>query len=70
VAMRAVRGDPAHLPRGHRAGRPAPGSRDDPAAGDGPHFGKVLDVAMLVLTGGRERTEAEYAGLFEAGATG
>jgi O-methyltransferase domain len=36
--------------------------------GDEPHFGKVLDVAMLVLTGGRERTEAEYRALFrEAG---
>jgi hypothetical protein len=34
--------------------------------GDEPHFGKVLDVAMLVLTGGRERTEAEYAELFAA----
>jgi O-methyltransferase domain len=33
--------------------------------GDEPHFGKVLDVAMLVITGGRERTEAEYAGLLE-----
>jgi len=33
--------------------------------GDEPHFGKVLDVAMLVVTGGRERTEAEYAGLLE-----
>jgi hypothetical protein len=33
--------------------------------GDAPHFGKVLDVAMLVLTGGRERTEAEYCRLFE-----
>jgi hypothetical protein len=34
--------------------------------GDEPHFGKVLDVAMLVLTGGRERTEAEYGALLEA----
>jgi hypothetical protein len=33
--------------------------------GDEPHFGKVLDVAMLVITGGRERTESEYAGLLE-----
>jgi hypothetical protein len=32
--------------------------------GDEPHFGKVLDVAMLVLTGGRERTQAEYGELF------
>jgi hypothetical protein len=34
--------------------------------GDEPHFGKVLDVAMLVLTGGRERTETEYGELFAA----
>jgi SAM-dependent methyltransferase len=34
--------------------------------GDEPHFGKVLDVAMLVLTGGRERTEEEYAALLDA----
>ncbi|HEX7297588.1 MAG TPA: methyltransferase [Solirubrobacteraceae bacterium] len=33
--------------------------------GDEPHWGKVLDVAMLVVTGGRERTEDEYAALFE-----
>lgn len=29
-----------------------------------PAFGKFLDIAMLSLTGGRERTEAEYATLF------
>jgi len=29
-----------------------------------PSFGKFLDIAMLSLTGGRERTEAEYAALF------
>ena len=28
--------------------------------GDIPHPGKLLDMAMLVLTGGQERTEAEY----------
>jgi len=26
----------------------------------------VLDIAMLVVTGGRERTEAEYRELFDA----
>ena len=31
--------------------------------GDAPHPGKVLDIAMLVLPGGQERTEAEYASL-------
>lgn len=36
-----------------------------PAAG--PHPAKVLDVVMLTLTGGRERTRDEYAALFEAG---
>jgi hypothetical protein len=29
----------------------------------GPHFGKSLDITMLAVTGGRERTEAEYAAL-------
>lgn len=29
-------------------------------AGDVPHPGKMLDVLMLVVTGGQERTEAEY----------
>jgi hypothetical protein len=35
--------------------------------GAGPHPAKVLDVVMLALTGGRERTRDEYASLFEAG---
>jgi hypothetical protein len=29
----------------------------------GPHFGKTLDVIMLAITGGRERTAREYATL-------
>ncbi|GLS23521.1 methyltransferase [Labrys miyagiensis] len=29
-------------------------------AGDTPHFGKLLDMVMLVLPGGQERTEEEY----------
>ncbi|WP_427912842.1 methyltransferase [Ramlibacter sp. MMS24-I3-19] len=33
----------------------------------GPHPAKVLDVVMLALTGGRERTANEYAALFQAG---
>lgn len=32
----------------------------------GPHFGKTLDVIMLAVTGGRERTEAEHAALLQA----
>lgn len=31
--------------------------------GDEPHPAKLLDLEMLLLTGGRERTEAEYAAL-------
>jgi hypothetical protein len=30
-------------------------------AGDTPHTGKMLDMGMLVVTGGQERTEAQYA---------
>jgi hypothetical protein len=32
-------------------------------AGDIPHPGKILDMVMLVLPGGQERTESEYAAL-------
>jgi hypothetical protein len=32
--------------------------------GNGPHWGKMLDMNMLVLTPGRERTEAEFRELF------
>jgi hypothetical protein len=32
----------------------------------GPHPSKVLDVVMLTLTGGRERTRAEYEALMDA----
>jgi hypothetical protein len=34
--------------------------------GDKPFFGKWLDLHMLVLLGGRERTAAEYDALFRA----
>ena len=29
-------------------------------AGDTPHLGKMLDITMLVVVGGQERTETEY----------
>ena len=32
--------------------------------GDGPSFSKHMDVHMMVMTGGRERTESEYARLY------
>jgi hypothetical protein len=32
----------------------------------GPHFGKTLDIIMLAVTGGRERTAARYAALLAA----
>jgi hypothetical protein len=32
----------------------------------GPHFGKTLDIIMLAVTGGRERTEAQHAVLLSA----
>jgi hypothetical protein len=34
--------------------------------GNGPSFGKLLDLAMLALPGGQERTEEEYRALYEA----
>ena len=35
--------------------------------GNAPHFGKFFDLTMLVMTGGRERTEKEFAALLRAG---
>jgi hypothetical protein len=35
-------------------------------AGNGPFFGKLSDVNMLVMTHGRERTKTEYAALLSA----
>jgi hypothetical protein len=35
------------------------------STGDTPHLGKILDGIMLALTGGQERTEAEYRALLE-----
>jgi hypothetical protein len=35
------------------------------APGNKPQWGKLLDINMLVLTGGRERTKREFAGLFK-----
>jgi hypothetical protein len=34
--------------------------------GDGSWFGKLLDLHMMVVAGGLERTEAEYRQLFAA----
>ena len=34
--------------------------------GDGQAFGKLLDLQMMVVFGGLERTEAEYRRLFAA----
>jgi O-methyltransferase domain/Dimerisation domain len=36
--------------------------------GDTPHRGKLLDMVMLAITGGQERTEAEYADLLRRAA--
>jgi hypothetical protein len=37
------------------------------APGNAPSFGKILDLEMLTILTGRERTEAEFAALFQAG---
>ena len=34
------------------------------APGNGPDFGKLIDLEMMLLPGGRERTAAEFAALF------
>jgi hypothetical protein len=36
------------------------------APGNDPDFGKILDLEMLVMPGGKERTEAEFRALFAA----
>ena len=33
--------------------------------GSEPHFSKFMDLIMLTMTGGRERTAAEYGALLE-----
>ena len=33
--------------------------------GDAPHLGKMLDIIMLAIPGGQERTEPEYRVLLE-----
>ena len=33
---------------------------------DSPHFGKFLDLVMMVMNGGRERTEGEFRSLLAA----
>jgi hypothetical protein len=35
------------------------------AKGNKPDWGKLLDINMLVLTGGQERTREQFAALFE-----
>lgn len=35
-------------------------------AGNEPHVGRLIDLNMMVMTGGAERTEAEYAHLLRA----
>lgn len=35
--------------------------------GNEPNFAKLLDLAMLVIPGGQERTESEYRSLFARG---
>jgi hypothetical protein len=34
--------------------------------GNAPYLHKLMDINMLVMTGGRERTAAEYGSLFQA----
>ena len=47
----------------YEARRPTADRRDGVPDGDTPHRGKLLDMAMLAITGGQERTEADYADL-------
>lgn len=36
------------------------------AEAPGPHFGKLVDIIMLAVTGGRERTQSQFAALLAA----
>ena len=59
-----ARVDPRPCPRGDRArGQAARSSRWSMPADDTPHPAHMLDITMMLLTGGEERTEDEYAEL-------
>ena len=51
---------PQQLPQGHETGVQAAHRGVCPAEGDEPHIGKLLDMTMLAVTGGEERTASEY----------
>ena len=36
-----------------------------PEDGDGPHSGKLVDLWLMLLVGGRERTASQYADLLQ-----
>ena len=64
LVRRRRRPHPRQLPPRDGAGRPRPGCRDLVPPGNAPDPIKVMDVNMLVVTGGRERTADEFAALF------
>ena len=45
--------------------QPAVARIDNAARQAEPHPGKIIDIVMLVMPGGQERTTAEYATLLE-----
>ena len=62
---RARAGDSSQLQEGDERGRASASGRQHAVApGDAPHWGKMLDINMMVLTGGMERTEEEFRDLF------
>ena len=56
----------AALPTRHSRSRASADRRSDLPEGDAPHHGKLMDLLMLTVTGGRERTADEFATLLAA----
>ncbi len=53
------------MPRGDEPGRPHPRRRRRRPPAETPDWGKLLDIQMMVVVPGKERTKEEFAALFK-----
>ena len=58
-------GHPGQLPPRDESSRALAAGRNGAPSGDTPHPGKMLDMVMLIVPGGQERTAAEYGALLD-----
>jgi hypothetical protein len=65
LGNRSMPHDPSQLPSGQGSCQPTIDRRDGPGRGQCPTPREVADLAMLVMPGGQERTEEEYAKLLQ-----